>query len=248
MTSKYHDLLLSFSLSLLFSSCFSAGPIAHYCGKGLNDTNGNTTLSNDISYVLADLVARASAGGFAISSYGGVRSEKVYGLAQCRGDVDARDCSACLADAARRLPATCPGEGDARVWYDYCFARYEVGVDFAGAADFGLATILINTQNATNPEAFDAAAGTVMGRAAARAGGAGAGFGTEEERFDAIDVTIYGLAQCTRDLRPLMCAQCLSSAVGMFREYCRFRQGCQVLYSSCIARYEIYPFYFPLDI
>jgi hypothetical protein len=60
-------------------------------------------------------------------------------------------------------------------------------------------------------------------------------------------VTLYALVQCTRDLSPLDCAQCLAIAVGNFETFCNNRKGCQVLYSSCYVRYELYPFFFPLD-
>ena len=59
-------------------------------------------------------------------------------------------------------------------------------------------------------------------------------------------VTLYALAQCTRDLSALSCAQCLSIAVGNFPNFCDNRKGCSVLYSSCCTRYELYPIFFPL--
>nr|GMD20183.1 cysteine-rich repeat secretory protein 55-like [Ipomoea batatas] len=61
-------------------------------------------------------------------------------------------------------------------------------------------------------------------------------------------LTLYALVQCTRDLSPVNCAQCLAIAVGNnFPGFCNEKKGCRVLYSSCYVRYELYPFYFPLD-
>ena len=60
-------------------------------------------------------------------------------------------------------------------------------------------------------------------------------------------VTLYALVQCTRDLSEISCAQCLSIAVNNFPNFCSNRKGCRVLYSSCYVRYELYPFFFPLD-
>ncbi|RVW34336.1 Cysteine-rich repeat secretory protein 55 [Vitis vinifera] len=59
-------------------------------------------------------------------------------------------------------------------------------------------------------------------------------------------VTLYALVQCTRDLSPLSCAQCLAIAVGNFSDFCYNMKGCRVLYSSCYARYELYPVSFRL--
>ncbi|XP_008784711.2 cysteine-rich repeat secretory protein 55-like [Phoenix dactylifera] len=235
-----HHLLL---LSILLPFCTAAtDSIGQYCA---NSFNGSKIQAN-IDHVLSDLVAKASVGGFA-TSYSGEGSDVIYGLAQCRRDVSSDDCSTCLTAAAKKLPTVCPGQADARIWYDYCFMRYD-NENFIGKADTGYAIILINVQNATDPEAFDKEEESLMSRLKAEAVAPGSkGFATGKTEFTP-DVTIYGLEQCTKDLQPLMCAQCLSSALAKFPDYCRFRRGCQVLSSSCIVRYEIYPFFFPLDL
>ncbi|CAL9178811.1 unnamed protein product [Musa hybrid cultivar] len=232
-------LLLSLLLPL---SAAAADSIAQYCSKNFKSKQ---TQAN-IDHVLADLVASASAGGFATAS-SGKGASGIYGLAQCRGDVSAEDCSTCLADAAKKLPTTaCPGQADGRIWYDYCFMRYD-NENFVGQSDTSVATILINVKNATDPEKFDKKVGVVMDRARADAVAPGNNaLGRAKLQFTPY-ITIYALAQCTRDLQQLTCAQCLSSAVEKFPDYCQYRKGCQVLYSSCMVRYEIYPFYFPLD-
>ncbi|XP_072979533.1 cysteine-rich repeat secretory protein 55-like [Typha angustifolia] len=230
-----------FFLFFLLPLCSSTDPLGYYCDTPFN---GNPTQSTRITVVLSDLVSKASVGGFAVSS-AGRGGDEIYGLAQCRGDVGADVCSTCLTDAAKKIPSVCPQQADARIWYDYCFMRYD-NANFIGQSDTGYAVIYINVDNATNPETFEKKVGKLMTvvRAAAVAPGSG-GLGRGQKDFTPY-VTIYGLAQCTRDLSPLTCAQCLSSAEEKFADYCRFRRGCQVHYSSCMLRYEIYPFYFPL--
>jgi Salt stress response/antifungal len=141
---------------------------------------------------------------------------------------------------------TCPKQADARLWYDYCFMRYDTD-NFVGQSDTSFATILYNTQNATDPDAFDKAVSKLVNKANSDAVSAGSGsLGREKTKFTQY-ITIYALAQCTRDLQPLQCAQCLSATLQYFPIYCSHRQGCRVLYTSCMVRYEIYPFFFPLD-
>ena len=124
--------------------------------------------------------------------------------------------------------------------------RYE-NADFVGQADTDAGVILVNVQAADNAKAFEKAVAKAVGKATAQASAAGsAGLGRGREDQYTPFVTVYGLAQCTRDLAPLACAQCLSTAVSRFGGYCGARQGCQINYSSCRVRYEIYPFYFPL--
>ncbi|XP_078153578.1 cysteine-rich repeat secretory protein 55-like [Carex rostrata] len=230
-----------FFFSLLLPLSYCADPIAHYCAQSYTSNQ----IQTNINQVISDLTTKASVSGFAVTSSGKGKNT-IYGLAQCRGDVSADDCSACLASAAKQFPMTCPKQSDARLWYDYCFVRYDTN-NFIGQSDTGYVTILYNTQNATNPDAFDKAVRKIMAKVNADAVSSGSNsLGREKTKFTQY-ITIYALAQCTRDLQPLQCAQCLSTTLQWFPIYCSHRQGCQVLYSSCMVRYEIYPFYFPLD-
>ncbi|KAF0904205.1 hypothetical protein E2562_032983 [Oryza meyeriana var. granulata] len=230
--------LVSFALLPL---SMAMDPIGSYCAG--NSLAGNSKAVASINSVLTDLVAKGSTGGFATSSAGKGNSV-IYGLAQCRGDVSASDCQACLSSAANQI-LTCNYQSDSRIWYDYCFMRYE-NENFVGQTDTDAGVILVNVQAMDNGKAFQKAVGKVVGKATAQAAAVGSGgLGRAKDQYTPF-VNIYGLAQCTRDLAPLACAQCLSTAVSRFGEYCGAQQGCQINYSSCRVRYEIYPFYFPL--
>jgi hypothetical protein len=106
--------LLLVSLALLPAVSMGMDSIGSYCA-GISYA-GNSKAVASINYVLGDLVTTASTGGFATSS-AGKSGKSIYGLAQCRGDVSARDCAACLADAAKQLPSACSYSSDARIWY-----------------------------------------------------------------------------------------------------------------------------------
>ena len=183
----------------------------------------------------------------------GRSSSAVWGLAQCRGDVPRQDCSLCLAAAAKEVASSCRGSSDGRVFYDYCLLRYSTS-NFVGLADTGYTLILLNTQNATGVDlaAFDRAQGKLMSRVASEAGGAqNKGLATDTTRLGGdgggAQTTIDGLGWCTRDITAADCGLCVAQAVAELPNYCRYRRGCRVIYSSCMARYEVYPFFFPLD-
>lgn len=220
-------------------------PISTYCSK--NFTSGQTQAS--ITAVLATLVPRASATYYATATFGAGGST-IWGLAQCRGDIPSSDCARCVAAAARQVAASCKGQADARVWYDYCFLRYD-DADFLGLPDTGYTLILINTMNATGDlAAFDRAERKLMARVADEAGdAANAGLVRETARFGGSEqaTTLYGLGWCTKDITAADCGLCVAQAVAELPNYCRFRRGCRVLYSSCMARYETYPFFFPVS-
>ncbi|KAK3222930.1 hypothetical protein Dsin_009955 [Dipteronia sinensis] len=54
--------------------------------------------------------------------------------------------------------------------------------------------------------------------------------------------TVYGMAQCTRDLSDGDCKTCLDGLIGDFPSCCDGKQGGRVVTGSCNIRYEIYPF------
>uniref|UniRef100_A0A0E0KC02 Gnk2-homologous domain-containing protein n=1 Tax=Oryza punctata TaxID=4537 RepID=A0A0E0KC02_ORYPU len=118
--------------------------------------------------------------------------------------------------------------------------------NFIGQTDTDAGVILVNVQAMDNGKVFQKVVGKVIGKATSQAAQAGSGgLGRTKDQYTPF-VNIFGLAQCTQDLSPLACAQCLSTAVSRFGQYCGVQQGCQINYSSCRVRYEIYPFYFPL--
>lgn len=239
----YSLLLLYFTLItiLLPGVIGSDPPIGQLCTRAQN----STTNKSNIARVLAELSAKAPATNFATSVVGEGK-EKAYGLAQCRGDVSATDCKQCLADASNYFKQSCADGDDARVWYDYCFVRYGVE-DFIGRLDTGYGIFLYNVENASDGDNFSKSVGELMGRVRKQAlVPKSRGLGKEKVQFSPF-ITLYGLVQCNGDLSQLECAQCLSIAIARYPSFCPYAVGCQVLYSSCKIRYEIYPFYFPVD-
>ncbi|KAL8225046.1 hypothetical protein R6Q57_017603 [Mikania cordata] len=72
------------------------------------------------------------------------------------------------------------------------------------------------------------------------------GFGKEETKLSD-SVTLYALFQCTRDLPNFYCESCFEIAWSYFRGICENKNGCRIIYSSCYASNELYPFFFPHD-
>lgn len=235
--------MISFSKYLLvfILVCRStADPLGNFCN---NDSTTQKSANTD--KLLTELVSQTTVSGYYSTSYG-KGGDRVYGLAQCRGDVSRKDCSNCLQDAANEIIERCSNQSDARIWYDYCFLRYS-NVDFVGKVDTSFGIYYFNVENVTEPDTFNKELADLMNKIRSQAvvvenQGLGKGKSTISEF-----VSLYGLVQCTRDLAQIDCAQCLAIAVGNFPRFCSNRKGCRVLYSSCYVRYELYPFFFPLD-
>ncbi|XP_052166149.1 cysteine-rich repeat secretory protein 55-like [Oryza glaberrima] len=239
-------------LPLAMAATTTTYPIGSFCwepGMNYGDLNGSDAVvrRRSINFVVSDLVAKARTGGGFATSKAGRGYDAFYGLAQCRGDVSGGDCDACLAQAAKQMVSYCNYTSDSRLWYEYCFMRYD-NYNFLGEVDTreDASVTMRQWPDMDNPKAFQKAAGKAMGKATAQAVAVGSsGLGRAKEQFTPF-VSVYALAQCTRDLSPPSCAQCLSAAVSKFDKACGSGPGCQIDYSSCWARYEIYPFYFPL--
>ncbi|PWA74901.1 receptor-like protein kinase-related family protein [Artemisia annua] len=119
--------------------------------------------------------------------------------------------------------------------------------NFIGNVDTGYGTFYWNVENVTDPKTFNESLGALMYRINMLAAAPGSkGLGKGETKLSDFQ-TLYALSQCTEDLSQLSCRQCLAIAVGKFPTYCNDKKGCRIIYSSCYVRYELYPFFFPLD-
>ena len=239
---------LNYKIFILLALCIcnaeSEDPSGQFCNTDTNIGSGSP-ISANIDRLLAELVSKTTSNGFIATSYG-KNQDQVFGLGQCRGDVSSTDCSSCIQDAAKQIRQRCPDQADARIWYDHCFLRYN-NKSFIGEIDTSFGIFYWNVENVTDTENFNKELGTLMDQIRAQAVETkNKGLGKGETKLSSF-VTLYALVQCTRDLSQIDCAQCLAIAVGNFETFCKDRKGCRVLYSSCYVRYELYPFFFPLD-
>lgn len=113
-------LLLGSLLFFLFlSSNCGAQSSNPSLGNSCDDTStvkNTSTVSSNIDLLLHELVSETKSKGF-IATSSGSGSSKVYGLAQCRGDVNRSECATCIDDAAKQIRQDCPTQADSRIWY-----------------------------------------------------------------------------------------------------------------------------------
>ncbi|KAJ8451786.1 hypothetical protein Cgig2_007269 [Carnegiea gigantea] len=169
----------------------------------------------------------------------------IYGLGQCRGDLDMNTCSACIGDASLNIKASCPDVSDAQIWYDECTSgiagtcslanlmpqiimRHGGLPSPASSLRSGLAKLLdkIKARIATDP---------TLG-----------GFANAELQLTRSN-TLYGVAQCTQDFSSDVCGKCFEGTKAEFEDNkpCSGKVGCKVFYGSCDFRYAFKPFLCP---
>ncbi|KAI3806186.1 hypothetical protein L1987_22082 [Smallanthus sonchifolius] len=234
-----HHYLLIFALCTRYAE--SADPIAQYCNEFSNTTTPEMT--KNIDSVLTKLVQNTPQTGFNLTEFK-TEGTTLLGLAQCRGDVPSENCSTCLQTAAKEIRKMCPNRVDARLWYEYCYIRYDT-TNFIGDFDMDLRVVYYNVEEVTDPKTFKKTLLEFvkpLGKVALEPDSKGFAKG-EIKLSDS--VTLYALFQCTFDPSKYFCEVCIEAAKEGFRYICENKKGCRVIYSNCYSRYELYPFFFP---
>uniref|UniRef100_A0A804REK3 non-specific serine/threonine protein kinase n=2 Tax=Zea mays TaxID=4577 RepID=A0A804REK3_MAIZE len=250
--------VLFFLAALLAAPARSSSPSSNN-GAGLQQPtltlcSGHSTVakSGEFASFLAAVCAGAYGGGVAhmshsMSSYVAAENRTMYGVAQCRPDVSASDCTACLAAASSKL-ITGTACATSAVWHDACFLRYSDRDTGRFREDEHTETVF-NASRALSslPPHVGANKAVVVRRLLAavadstRSGhmcsdigvGTGAAGGGR----------IYGLTRCAAEISCADCRRCLGGALAVVEREYNGSAGMQVLRLSCMARYESYPFY-----
>ena len=101
---------------------------------------------------------------------------------------------------------------------------------------------LYNIQNISDPVRFDTLVRTLMENVSTTAAMNPSRIATGVTNYTQF-ASLYGLAQCTRDLYNRSCYHCLEEAIEGIK-WCRdAKQGGNVYFVSCNIRCDIYPFY-----
>ncbi|KAJ8451777.1 hypothetical protein Cgig2_007260 [Carnegiea gigantea] len=246
---EQHPLFYVANLVLFFVIACSkeyVRPWGYYCNPD-SSIPPDSPISANIDNLLAVMIhaSKMNNGFSGLSS--GAGNNTVYGLAQCRGDLDIKQyCYPCIQDAIQQIQKDCPGKSDAQIWCDYCTVRYSQD-NFFGTFDASQNALVRNQDDYKDPKTLFAKLGPLFEGIISKAADP-ANSGLAIAQVDLTDGdTLYGGAQCTMDLRPFDCARCLGAAVKKFDDFCKPKQGCRVYLSSCFVRYEIYDFSSSLD-
>ncbi|RLN30235.1 hypothetical protein C2845_PM05G33630 [Panicum miliaceum] len=212
--------LLSASSLLFLTATTNADNLRFYMSSDCpaddtNYTRGGAFQAN-IDAILSSLPAAAAASSGFAKDVTGSAPEQAYGLAQCRGDISASDCRACLSDSAREMASKCPGQKSAVLIYEGCLLRLS-NASFFGEADASNPLYMCDPDNATEPR-FAASLDALMHGLAEEASGSPRMFAAGSANLTLYD-KIYGMAQCTRDLGPDDCQGCLANAVRKIQAY-----------------------------
>ncbi|KAJ8749361.1 hypothetical protein K2173_018850 [Erythroxylum novogranatense] len=226
--------LLSFAV---LQTVFGADTIQHDCSS--LKFFGESPYEYNLNQLLDNLKDRTPPSGFAQHTVGSFFS-RVHGLALCRGDLQAKDCGACVAEASNEIRNLCPNSRMAIIWYNNCMLKYS-SLYFFGLVDYLHYYYKYNEYNNVKYEShFTQSRNKFLSQLVKQAQTNSKLFGTEVMKLG--NSTLYGLAQCTRDLSKSDCKQCLVTAVHRFRQSGHDKSTGWFGFGSCNVRYETYPF------
>lgn len=248
---------LCLQLGLLSSLIFTPGEALKYlnysCPVSSNIATAmtpNTTYQTNLDLLFSFLSSNASIDtGFYNSSVGREPSDDVvYGMFLCRGDLTPQLCEECVAAAVNKSRYYCQGAKKAAVWYDECILDYRNQSIFSTVMEEPILPSK-NEGTVAEPGRFNRTLEGIMESMRREAVNDRYGkkyyYATKEENYFASQMQqrVFSLVQCTPDLSPEQCDQCISGLTEYLLECCSTYQGARVVFPSCNFRYEFYPFY-----
>ncbi|KAI9124052.1 hypothetical protein K1719_005352 [Acacia pycnantha] len=224
-----------------------AAPVynGHFCNHTIA-YSPNSTFQRNINVLLSSLTSNASldSSGSYNTVMGFGTTYAVTGYFLCRGDVTVSTCHDCVTAAAKYVISLCPNQTEAVIWYDVCTLRFTNRFFRFGSVIPGMNLTDEKSVSSTEFSRFNHSLFGLLDDLDTRAANSETDkkFTTGEVRVTS-SVTVYGLAQCSKDLTSEQCETCLRNAIGILPACCEGKQGARVLLSPCNVRYEVFQFY-----
>lgn len=227
----FHCLIIA-QPDLLFSDC------------GLNGNyTQNSAYQSNLNTLLSSLSSNMDEYGFYNTSIGR-NTDIVSAIVLCRGDVELQECRNCVNNTAHKLVRSCPEQKEAFGGYDDCMLQY-TSRSIIGTSSNDPLLYMWDSGNASKPEEFNRELKKLVDRLRGEAAN-----GDPLRKYatgsatDPNDQTIYALVQCTPDLSPQDCSDCLTNAYGAMATCpCNGNRGSRQIGPRCNFRYQSYRFF-----
>lgn len=212
------------------------------CSQGDNSTAENTFQTN-LDSLLKQLAANGHVNSGFYKTTSGKKSDRIYGLVQCRADISASNCENCTKQSIAVALQDCSKSKTVKVWFTWCYLRYS-DEPFFGTWDQSSGA-LFNDTNFDDPSVVSQGLNFMSGVAAEAA--------NQRQMFQVgvLDVgqsgKRYGMAQCTKDINQADCRKCLDGQLTTFRASVGNKRGWEIYGSSCSMWYNDYQFYFNIS-
>lgn len=237
-TSLYFTVLLTF---LSLGKCFTTSQpndFINFACSVATDYTANSKFSDNLHKTLDSLIEHGAHDGFYNESKG-ENPDRVFGLVGCRSNVSRDKCHHCIETAGKRVTQDCPTSKTGFIWYDLCLLHYSDEEIFSsrGFQDMDYHPTR-NGASGLFPFKGVVAFLIHMSLEATWWGRPNPPFTTREVR---LDLAVYGMVQCSRNLSRPDCYQCLTAATYRIPNS-SYISGGRVGGSSCNLTFESYRF------
>jgi len=227
-------IFILFSTFLLLSS-----PCHAYSKSDLGSQCTEVEYQANLSDLLNSLVANAPIQNGFYMTAAGKGANKIYGLTQCRGDISATDCAACIKNVT--VLQGCSNSKGVTLWFQWCLVRYS-DRSFFGEWDQSGIMAIYNDTNFEDAEVVSEGLNFTKTLASKTP--------NQPSMFYTAVLDVgqsgkrYGMAQCTRDLSKSNCGKCLFQLVTSLNIIGNYMRSWDISGSSCRMWYYDYQFYF----
>ncbi|KAE8719254.1 Cysteine-rich repeat secretory protein 12 [Hibiscus syriacus] len=204
--------------SFVFGGCSQL----RYTSGSPYETNVNSVLTS-----LVNAAMYTSYSNFTVP--GSASQDTVYGLFQCRGNLDGGDCGRCVARAVSQLGTLCLDSTGGALQLEGCFVKYD-NTSFLGVED---KTVAVKKCGPLSSSYSDGST-----RRDAMLGYLGSSDGTYKPFRVGGSGDLQGVAQCVGDLSPSECEDCLSEAIGQLKTECAAAKWGDMYLAKCYVRYS----------
>ncbi|KAB1205798.1 Cysteine-rich repeat secretory protein 12 [Morella rubra] len=220
------------TVSILITPSTSAMDTFVYGGCSQLKYTPGSPYENNVNSILTSLVNSAMFSTYNnFTTIGSNPQDTVYGLFQCRGDLQGNDCARCVARAVSQLGTLCMDSCGGAFQLEGCLVKYDNST-FLGVED---KTVVVqkcgpslgyNSDELTRRDAVLAYLGTGDGGAYNTYRGSTSG-------------DVQGVAQCVGDLSPSECQDCLTDAIGQLRTDCGAAAWGDMYLAKCFVRFSV---------
>ncbi|XP_061983203.1 cysteine-rich receptor-like protein kinase 44 [Populus nigra] len=218
---------------------------AQFCYTTGNFT-ANSTYAKNRDLVLRSLASNVTANGGFYNTTIGLGNDTVYGLVCCMASASAEICSSCVNSAIQTLMAACPNQKEALSWGGNpvpCIVRYANRYFFGSLelspTDAGYNTGILDPSFRQFDQIWSG-----LGETVTRASTSSSRLKPEAETADLSSTQkMYVFMQCTPDVSPSICRECLQKCVDYYKSCCNGYQGGFAQKPNCVFRWDLYPYY-----
>ena len=181
------------------------------------------------------------------------RNNTVYGLLQCRGDLNSTECQQCASTTKAIIVEKCQNNTSGFIEVDGCLLRYD-NHNFYNYNESSEINGVCSSPESDQIEQFTNETLYVLSNISKSAVQNLKYFATDVSEVDSSpSKQIYSLAQCWRDLSPTSCQSCLDAGKSNITSTSN-QLGCksgagggQFHAMGCDLRYETYQFFTPIQ-